>query len=211
MKKTITIILLLLPVISFAQYKMGTVKLGMYDPSATGSGFIIGYEGGNYIDESFNYGWSVDWFHKKYTDQKLVREFNDEFGFIHSELNELRARTNLHDIPIMFNITGRFPVAPRMDFYLTGAAGVEVMLIFYRSFQNPEDDNFKSAFDFTWRLGAGVSYQIGHRSEFLAELGYHSAEPSWTYEVEDNGRTRVFERSYDMSGIMMRVGFRFFY
>ena len=211
MKKIAILFFLMLPVFSFGQWKMGTVKLGVYDPSATGSGFVIGYEGGYYIDESFNYGWSVDWFHKKYTDQQLVKEFNNEFGFIDSELNELRAKTNLHDIPVMFNITGKFPIAPRMDAYFTGSAGVEVLLIFYRSFQNPEDDNFKSAFDFTWRLGAGVTYQIGHRSEFLAELSYHAAKPSWTYNVDEAGRTRVFERSYDMSGVMMRVGFRFYY
>ena len=211
MKQYLTIFFLLIPIFISAQYKTGTVKLGVFDPSATGSGFVIGYEGGNYIDEGFNYGWSVDWFHKKYTDQKLVKEFNNEFGFIDSELNELRAKTNLHDIPVMFNITGKFSIAPKMDLYFTGSAGVEVLLIFYRSFQNPEDDNFKSAFDFTWRIGSGVSYQIGRRSEFLAELTYHAAKPSWTFDVNENGRTRVFERSYDLSGIMMRVGFRFYY
>lgn len=211
MRKLFVLFVMFIPFLSYAQWGTATIKLGMFDPSSTGNGFIIGYEGGNAVDRNFNYGWSIDWFHKNYTDQSLVREFNNEFGFVNSELNELRAKTNLHDIPLMFNITGKFPAAPRMKVYFTGGAGLEVLLIFYRSFQQPDDDEFQSAFDFTWRLGGGVSYRIGKRTEFLAELAYHASKPSWTFEVEEQGRTRVFERSYDMSGIMFRVGFRFLY
>ena len=50
MKKLITMILILFPVIISAQESVGSIKLGLFDPSATGSGFIIGYEG----------GWSID-------------------------------------------------------------------------------------------------------------------------------------------------------
>ncbi len=199
------------PFLANAQWNMASFKLGAFDPGATGSGFIIGYEGGTYVDRNFNYGWSIDWFHKNYTDENLVQEFNNEFGFINSELNELRAKTNLHDIPLMFNVTGKFPLAPKLKAFITGAAGVEALLIFYRSYEQPDDDEFKSAFDFAWRIGTGINYRLGSRSEFLVELTYHNSEPSWEFEVEDQGRTRVFERKYDMSGLLMRFGFRFYY
>jgi hypothetical protein len=45
------------------------------------------------------------------------------------------------------------------------------------------------------------------QSEVLAEVGYHYSKPS--YEYEDNNRT--FTREYDMSGILTRVGVRFFF
>ena len=213
MKRLAFLFLFILTTISFGQYHSGAIKLGYFNPSAADGGFIIGYEGGHAVDRNLIIGWSIDWFNKNYTDQSLVSEFNQFDPNIGGELNELRAKTNLHSIPIMFNLTGKFPVAPRMNFYLYGAVGAEVLLIFYRNYENPNDDDFQGAFDFSWRLGAGYAYQLGHRSEFLVEVNYHNSEPSWTYEVDDRttGRKRTFERVYDMRGVMVRAGFRFFF
>ncbi len=87
------------------------------------------------------------------------------------------------------------------------------MLIFYRNYQNPNEDEFEGAFDFNWRLGMGIAFQIGRRSDLIAELAYHSSAPSWSYELDDPlvGRKRVFERVFDMSGLMARVGLKFYY
>ena len=149
MKKIICIFLILFPVLIQAQTRIGSIKLGMYDPSATGSGFIIGYEGGWYIDNNFSLGWSVDWFHKNYVDEKLVSEFNDFYG-LNSTLNELRAKTNVHAIPLMGNVTISWPVTPRTMIYATGGAGLEVLLIYYKNYNNPNNDEFKGAYDFAW-------------------------------------------------------------
>jgi hypothetical protein len=66
--------------------------------------------------------------------------------------------------------------------------------------------------NFNWRIGIGAAYNIGPRSELLIEMAYHQSEPSWTYEVDAPpfGK-RTFERIYDMSGLMFRAGFRFYY
>ena len=207
------IILLFLSSSIYSQRKSSTIKLGNFSPSATESGFVIGYEGGKYIDRNFDIGWSVDWFHKNYVDQTLVSEFNNYYGFFESELNEVRAKTNLHSVPVLFNMRAKLPMAPRVAAYVTGGVGVEALLIFYRDYQNPSEDEFDGAFDFNWRLGMGVAFQIGRRSDLIAELVYHSAAPSWSYELDDPlvGRKRVFERVFDMSGIMARVGFKFYY
>lgn len=212
-KSVISFFLVIIPSITFAQFDVGAIKLGNFNPKATDSGFIIGYEGGWYIDDNFLFGWSVDWFRREYVDRRLVDEYNDFFGPINSELNELRAKTNLHSIPVMISINANQEVAPRTRAFLTGAVGAEVLLVFYRSYQNPEDDEFQGAFDFAWRLGGGISYEIGRRSDAFFELTYHASKPSWEYEVKDNitGRTRVFERRFDMNGFLVRVGFRFFF
>jgi Outer membrane protein beta-barrel domain len=196
-----------------AQHNWSTIKLGNFSPSATESGFVIGYEGGKYIDRNFDIGWSADWFHKDYIDQSLVTEFNDYYGYFESELNEVRAKTNLHSIPILFNMKAKFPMAPRVSAYVTGGIGVEALLIFYRDYQNPHEDEFDGAFDFNWRLGMGIAFQIGRRSDIIAELTYHSSAPSWSYEINDPivGHKRVLERKFDMSGIMARMGFKFYY
>jgi hypothetical protein len=211
--KKLFLIFALMPVLTFAQYKIGAVKAGLYSPSATESGFIIGYEGDWEVDDNFMVGFSVDWFNKNYVDRRLVTEFNNFFGPINSELNELRAKTNLHSIPLMFTINAGRPIAPRARAYFTASAGLDVLLIFYRNYENPEDDEFQGAFDFAWRLGGGVSYEIGKHSDVFGELAYHGSKPSWEYEVKDRvtGKTKIFERRFDMTGIMLRLGFRFYF
>lgn len=211
--KKLMLLLIAIPFIVNAQYKTGAVKAGFFGPSATEGGFIIGYEGGWYIDDNFLFGFSADWFNKNYVDKQLVSEFNNFFGPISSDLNELRAKTNLHSIPLMVTINANRPVAPRIRAFFTAAAGVDVLLIFYRNYERPEDDEFQGAFDFAWRLGGGVSYELGKRSDMFAELTYHGSKPSWEYEVKDKltGRTRIFEREFDMNGLMFRLGFRFYF
>lgn len=209
MKKLI-IISVFFTSVSFAQLNSASIKLGFFNPTATNGGFIIGYEGGKIIDERLMFGWSIDWFHSSYVDKKLVSDFNEAFGL--GEINELRAKTNLHEFPILMNFRGEFPMTPHVRFYATGGVGVEFLLINYRSFQNPDDDEFKAAFDFSWRIGIGVLHRIGSRSEVFGQIDYHSSEPGWEYEVQDNVRgKRIFERSFDMSGMMARVGLRFFF
>ncbi|MBI5730680.1 MAG: hypothetical protein HY963_06025, partial [Ignavibacteriales bacterium] len=153
MKKIIYLFIVLIPVILPAQSKFGTVKAGMYSPSAAESGFILGYEGGWIIDDNFFVGWSADWFNKNYVDRKLVDEFNDFYGSINSQLNELRAKTNLHSLPLMGTVTGNWLVAPRTRAFVTAGAGLNVLLIFYRNYANPDDNEFQGAIDFAWRLG----------------------------------------------------------
>lgn len=211
MKKFTLIIVLFFSYNIYGQWSAAAIKLGAFSPGATDAGFIIGYEGGKYIDEIFNFGWSIDWFHKNYVDKTLVDSFNEIYG-ISGDLNELRARTNFHDIPIMLSVTVKHLVAPRTKIYATGGIGGEVLIIDFRNFENPDNSELKAAFDLNWRIGLGAAYNIGPRSELLLEVNYHNSEPSWTYEVDSEpfGK-RTFERAYDMSGVMIRGGFRFYY
>jgi hypothetical protein len=195
----------------FAQWNTAAIKFGVFNPSAADGGFIIGYEGGPFVDNGFSFGWSIDWFHRDYVDKKLVAEFNDYYGIGRGSINELRAKTNLHDFPLMLNATAKFPVSPFVKMFLTGGIGGEVLLIHYRNFQNPDESEFQAAFDFNWRAGIGLVYELGYRSEIFGELSYHRSMPSWTYEVEEQGYKRFFEREFDMSGMMARIGFRFYY
>ena len=212
MKKLTFLLLCLLPVVSFSQSHFSSVKIGAFNPGATDVGFIIGYEGGWFVDDNFLMGYSIDWFNKNYVDQRYVSQINDVYG-PNSSLNELRAKTNLHSIPLMGSITGNWPIAPRTRAFITGAAGLEVLLIFYRDYTNPNEDDFQGAFDFCWRLGGGIMYELGRRSDAIVEIAYHSSTPGWQYEVRDSntGIKHTFEREYDMSGLMMRVGFRFYF
>src|SRR3989337_2079407 len=170
MKKLTFIIVIFFCFNMYGQWGAAAIKLGAFNPGASDAGFIIGYEGGKYIDENFNFGWGIDWFPEIYG--------------VTGNLNEIRASTNLHDIPLMINVTAKFPIAPRAKFYATGGIGAEVLIIDYRSFENPDNSELKGAFDFNWRVGLGAAYNIGPRSELLLEMAYHSSKPSWTYDVD---------------------------
>ncbi len=212
MKKLICIIVLAFVSLSYSQWGTSSVKLGYFNPSATEGGFIIGFDAGTFIDKNFSWNFSFDWFQKNYIDKRLVAELNNYYG-TSGTINELRAKTNLHDFPVMFNVIVKFPMNPRSQFYVTGGVGAEMLLINYRNFQNPEQDDLEVAFDFNWRIGAGAAFALGARSEVFTEISYHNSNPGWEYEVEEIGfgQKRIFERSYDMSGMMVRVGFRFYY
>ena len=210
MKKLALLIVCLFSYNSFAQSGAAAIKLGAFTPGATNTGFIIGYEGGKYIDQNFNFGWSIDWFHKNYVDKDFVEKLNTIPG-VSSQENELIASTNLHDFPVMVNVTVKFYAAPRTKLYLTGGVGAEILFIDYKNYNNPDVSEFKAAFDFDWRIGLGTAYNIGPRSELLLEMDYHRAQPSWTYDVDTPNGKRTFERVYDMSGLMFRIGFRFYY
>ncbi len=212
MKRVLAFLVIFTPLLISAQWHSASIKLGHFSPSATEGGFILGYEGGKFIDKNLRVGWSIDWFNKNYVDSRLVDKFNSDFG-PSGEINELRAETNLHSIPVMFTMSGLFPMSPRVSAYATGGVGAEILLILYNNFQNPDEDEFEGAFDFSWRAGMGILYELGHRSDIFGEIVYHSSEPSWTYEVEDEltHRKKTYERVFDMSGIMTRVGIRFYW
>jgi hypothetical protein len=210
--RKIILLITLLASCNFAQWNTGAIKLGFFNPSATDGGFIIGFEGGKHIDKFISWTWSLDWFHQNYVDKKLISELDQYYPGAIGELNALRATTNIHDFPVMVGLTARFPMTKRSQFYISGSLGAEMMLINYRNFQNPIDDDFKAAFDFDWRIGVGAAFAISPRSEFFGELTYHESNPSWTYESDGYSYPKtILERSYDMSGFMARLGIRFFY
>ncbi len=69
----------------------------------------------------------------------------------------------------MFGISARFPVSNRAQFYATGSLGAELLIINYRNFQNPTDDEFEAAFDFNWRVGVGAAFAISPHSNSLVK------------------------------------------
>ncbi len=213
MHKKVILIVLIFVSLAYAQSGSSAIKLGHFSPSASDGGFIIGYEGGIFVDRGVSLGWSFDWFHNTYTDKKLVSEYNNIYGIANYSINELRAKTTLHDFPLMGFVTARFPVSPLVDAYVNGGLGAEVLIIHYRNFENPDKGELKGAFDFNWRIGFGAAFRLGRRSEIFGEMDYHHSQPSWEYNVPDpnTGRDRIYERSFDMSGIMGRIGIRFYY
>jgi hypothetical protein len=207
-------LLLLLSLIStaiFGQYNTAAINFGHFNPVATNGGFIIGYKGESFVDRNLSVGWSASWFHKEYVDQVLLNEVEQYYGVADASITEKRATSNMHSVPLMFSLTSYFPLLPIVSAYITGSAGLEGLMIVYSNFQNENENEVKTAWDFAWEIGTGLSYKLGNRSDFFGEVSYHDANPSWNYKVEDQltGVTKSLEQSFDMSGVAFRFGFKF--
>ncbi|MEN8191680.1 MAG: hypothetical protein ABFS12_02615 [Bacteroidota bacterium] len=213
MKNFLLAALFLIPIITFSQRHSASIGFGHFNPAATEGGFILGYKGENFVDRNLSFGWSTSWFHKSYVDKVLLEQFVEYYGVVDGELSERRSTTNLHSIPLMISMTAYFPLFPIVSAYITGGAGAEGLLIFYKNLQSEEENEFKSAWDFSWQLGTGLSYKIGNRSDIYGEITYHESNPSWTYEITDpqTGNTKHLEQSFDMSGVALKFGFKFFW
>jgi opacity protein-like surface antigen len=213
MKKLFIIVLFGLVSTISAQRHSAFVSFGHFKPAATGGGFILGYKGETFIDRNLSFGWNVSWFHKSYVDKVLLDQYEKYYGIVSGELSEQKSKTNLHSIPLMASMTAYLPVFPVISLYATGSAGAEGMLIFYDNLQNENENEFKTAWDLSWQVGAGMAYKIGNRSDLVGEISYHNSNPSWTYTVTDpeTGETKHLEQSFDMSGVALKFGFKFFW
>ncbi len=209
--KYLSLFLLLLPAVIFGQYNTASINFGRFNPAATDGGFIIGYKGENFVDRNLSVGWSASWFHKQFVDQVLLTEVQQYYGIADALITEKKATTNLHSVPLMFSLTSYFPLLPIVSAYITGSAGLEGLMIVYSNFQNENENEYKTAWDFAWELGTGLSYKLGNRSDFYGEVSYHNSNPSWTYKVKDQttGKSKSLEQSFDMSGVAFKFGFKF--
>jgi len=209
--KKITLFLSLIPALLFGQYNSAAINFGYFNPSATNGGFIIGYKGEKFVDRNLSIGWSISWFHKEYVDKILLGEVEQYYGVIDGSVTENKATTNMHSVPLMFSLTSYFPVLPIVSAYITGSAGLEGLMIIYNNFQNENENTVKTAWDFSWEIGTGLSYKLGNRSDFFAEVAYHNSNPSWNYKLEDQqtGEVKSLEQSFDMSGVAFKFGFKF--
>ncbi len=203
--KKITMLIVLLAIMSmYAQGKIGAIKAGMFFPGACEGGFDLGIEYGLHIDTNLDVAVEMGWFKKDYEDEDIRDKYESIPGLSADDLRVL-SETTIYDFPLLVMITAKFPINFKTKWFVNGGLGAEML---YASYNTIDDDSeHELAFDFNWRLGGGAIYNLGERSELLAEVGYHYSKPS--YEYEDNNQT--FKREYDMSGIRGRVGVRFFF
>ena len=213
MNNLVFIFIIVLPTLIFPQRHSAVISFGHFKPEATDGGFILGYKGEKFIDRNLSIGWDVSWYHKSFVDKVLLEQYVKYYGVVDGEISERRSTTNLHSIPLMASISAYIPLFPIISAYITGSAGAEALLIFYDNLQDADQNEFKTAWDFSWQIGTGVAYKIGNKSDLIGEISYHNSNPSWIYSVTDpqTGATKHLEQSFDMSGFALKFGFKFFW
>lgn len=206
MKKMIIGMLLLVTFLTYGQSNAGAIKFGFYKPSATDAGFIIGMEYGKHVDENLDVCLSVDWFKKDMVEKDYADDVDSSHPDLDDEVYDKLSESTIYDFPVMLNLTAKFPINPKFKWFLSGGFGAEMLYYSYNKFEADDkyDEKSEFAFDFNWRLGSGVMYNLGRNSEIFGEFTYHYSKPS--YEIDDYKEVEV-----DMSGILGRCGVRYFF
>jgi opacity protein-like surface antigen len=193
-----------------AQQKIGAIKAGMFFPQACEGGFDLGFEYGLHIDTNLDVALSLDWFKKEFTDKDYIGDVEQYDNTIIGTQYKDLGKITIYDFPLMLSVTAKFPFTNKVKWFGTGGLGAEMLYASMKTYDANDGaevetkDESTFAFDFNWRLGGGVMYNLGARSEVFGELAYHYSKPSFE---DDNGITT----EYDMSGIMSRIGVRFFF
>ena len=211
MKKYILIAITIVAFSLNAQQKIGAIKAGMFFPQACDGGFDLGIEYGLHIDTNLDVSLSLDWFKKEFEDKDAKGEYEEIPGLTADQLVKL-SETTIYDFPLMVAVTAKFPYSDKIKWFATGGLGAEMLYASYNTYDGDEmDEKSELAFDFNWRLGGGAIYNLGQSSEVFGEVAFHYSKPSYEYEDEIGGTEYTLEREYDMSGIMSRLGVRFFF
>ncbi len=201
-----TLILAVLTALSlYGQQRMGAIKAGMFFPQAVkGGGFDLGFEYGMKIDTNLDVALSLDWFKKEFTDKDYIGAVEAIGGDLTGDQYRNVGKTTIYDFPVMVSVTAKFPINRSLKWFALGGLGAEMLYASLKAYEEGVGsyDEKVLAFDFNWRLGGGVMYNLGQRSEVFGELAYHYSKPS--FEDDNNIVTE-----YDMSGIMTRLGVRF--
>lgn len=206
MRKTCLMIVLGMLILhpALATERATYLNIGYLEPSATDGGLLFGVNTVKDIDERVELGLSLDYFGKTRTDDETVRYRDPNTNTI-GERVVTNFESRVHMIPALMNIGIRFfndtPFVPMIH------AGVGYSLL-WNSYDNYDTGEGETNFyhGFAWRAGAGMLYLIGSESALSLEVFYFGAKPSRKEDDSASGlpvRTRL-----DMSGIVVRVGFR---
>lgn len=212
MKKNFTLLtlsvltlILALPVFSFSQSTVTTIRFGQLNPKDAKSGLMLGLNYGTVVDERVDAGISADLFWKNYTKETLIDANTSEGSVTESTyMREIDFKTIL--LPIMANVNVRIPLEEYSPFFFVFGGGIGWEFLFNQEknyIEDKEDKRFYSGFGYM--LNAGILYQIGSRSSILAELGYNGSKVS---RDKDTVAGLPVWNEVNVSGFMFRVGLR---
>lgn len=168
-----SVVLLLVAQPAAAQLHFSAIKLGYMNPKDTKSGFIIGTEISDQIDESVSLGLAVNLFRKNFTAQSAVAE-RDFQGGTHETTIQRELEFTTTFLPIMAQASVNIPSSGNLGWYVGGGLGYEFLWNNENNFVDKTSDRrfYKG---FAWLLDAGLRYRVGSRSSLLFEVFYHNA------------------------------------
>jgi hypothetical protein len=191
------ILLFLFSTCVMSQRTIFEIEGGALFPQGTETGTIIGLSVGRMADENLGWAFEAQYFWRTYT-----QEYTTEPQTI---VTEIENSTKM--LPVMGKIIYLSQIAPSLDIRISG--GIGYAFLWNKEANYIEDQEESNSFSgFAWEIGAGISIPISRAADFFGEINYFYSTPS-----RDAGKTveGLPQRTeIDMSGLLFRVGVRFY-
>jgi opacity protein-like surface antigen len=206
MKTTVLIVISILictfPALS--QHTIYEIEAGALFPQDTETGTIIGLSYGQMVDENLSWAFEVDYFWRTYTQEYTTTETG---GTTKEEtiVTEIESSTKM--LPLMAKLVFLSQLGPKVDLRFSGGIGYAFVWNHEANYVAGVEDS-KSFSGFAWQLGGGISIPISRAADLFGELSYFYSIPS-----RDEGTTQAGlpqRTEIDMSGLMLRIGVRFY-
>jgi hypothetical protein len=180
------------------------LQIGTLNPKGThAAGLILGGSYGITIDERVDLSLGLAWFHKGYTKETEVGNFQNPGGSsVQTKKTELEYSTTL--LPITANARIYIPFQKPLGFYVGGSLAYEILFDKYTN--NELKKSEKSTYNsFGWIARAGLEFSIGSRSSITAEAFYNGCKVKGDKKKIDGIPTW---NEVDVSGFGFRGGLR---
>lgn len=199
----LTLVLVAVP--ALAQNSLFQVKVGLYNPDATDTGFMFTGAVGTEIDQRVDVTLTGDFYRKTFEDVERIRVEQDGADLIEVRPNFESSVTML---PLMGHVRLKFPLGDKVQYpilpYIQGGAGYVLAWHAWDDADTGESDtNFYHGFGLQFALGA--MYPIGEASRVNLELYYQVS----SLEREEDTELGLVRTELDMSGIGIRLGLQF--
>ena len=188
----------------FSQHTIFEAEGGALFPQDTETGTIIGLTAGRMADENLGWAFEAQYFWRTFTKEYTV----SESGGATQEatiVTEIENSTKM--LPIMGKIIYLSQIAPSLDIRVSGGIGYAFLWNTEANYVINVEES-KSYSGFAWQLGAGLSLPISRAADFFGEMIYFSSKPSRDAGTTQAGLPQRTE--IDMSGLLLRIGVRFY-
>ena len=206
MKTTIVVFILLISCTTgvVGQHTIFEIEGGALFPQDTETGTIIGLGVGRMADENLGWAFEAQYFWRTFTKEYTVSETG---GATQQETIVTEIENSTKMLPVMGKIIYLGQIAPGLDIRISGGIGYAFLWNTEANYLAgvEESDSFSG---FAWQVGAGLSLPISRAADFFGELIYFYSKPSRDAGTTQAGLPQRTE--IDMSGLLIRVGVRFY-
>ncbi|MGE5350582.1 MAG: outer membrane beta-barrel protein [Acidobacteriota bacterium] len=204
MRYKILFFLLFLPVLSFAQLKSFSFKLGLYTPYDLKTGMMYGMDYGIIVNEHVTFLLGADLYYKDISNESYLSS-SEKLGVKIRSGQRMNEWTAWH-FPLTGKVRVEFPLQDSKIYpYVVAGLGYGVTHISYGMYSNYSENPDESTLTYyggVWQLGGGILYNLNKNADFLFEIMQNSA----SFE-KDEGYN--YFSTLNSSGVVFRAGIQF--
>lgn len=187
-----------------AAHSYTTVKFGTFNPKDAKAGVIVSLAGGRQVDERVDFGFGVDLFIRKFTQESTVKDTITQGGTEYQDVQK-EIEYSMYGLPIMAQITVRLLPELVLKPYVGLAGGYEVVFSREANYLTGDKDN-RLYGGFGWQLMLGAEYTLGYSSGLLGEILYNGCTVNRSKGTSDLGFP--IHEELDFSGLGFRLGLK---